>query len=51
MFVVSYVMIVAFHPKLNFDRIIIQRSFPHSLGQLTTLDYFTREQFFMSILV
>ena len=44
-------MIVAFHPKLNFDRIIIQRSFPNSLGQLTTLDYFTREQFFMSILV
>ena len=28
MFVVSYVMIVAFHPKLDLDRIIIQRSFP-----------------------
>ena len=37
-------MIVAFHLKLNLDRIIIQRSFAHSLEQLTTLDYFTREQ-------
>ena len=27
MFVVSHVMIVAFHPKLDLDRIIIQRSF------------------------
>ena len=44
MFVVSYVMIVAFHPKLNLDRIIIQRSYAHSLEQLTTLNYFTREQ-------
>ena len=44
MFVVSYVMIVAFHPKLDLDRIIIQRSFAHSIEQLTTLDYFTREQ-------
>ena len=46
MFAVSYVMIVAFHPKLNLDRIIIQRSFAHSLEQLTTLVYFTREQLF-----
>ena len=30
-FVVSYLMIVAFHPKLNLDRIIIQRSYAHSL--------------------
>ena len=44
MFVVSYVMIVAFHPKLDLDRIIIQRSFVHSVEQLATLDYFTREQ-------
>ena len=44
MFVVSYVIIVAFHPKLDLDRIIIQRSFAHSIEQLTTLDYFTREQ-------
>ena len=39
MFVVSYVMIVAFHPNLNLDRIIIQRSYAHSLEQLTTLRY------------
>ena len=44
MFVVSYVMIAAFHPDLHLDRIITQRSFAHSLEQLTTLDYFSREQ-------
>ena len=43
MFVISYVMIVAFHPELKLDRIIIQRSFVHSVEQLTSLDYFTRE--------
>ena len=37
-------MIVAFHPNLDLDRIIIQRSFAHFIEQLTTLDYFTREQ-------
>ena len=41
MFVISYVMIVAFNPELNLDRIIIQRSFAHSIEQLTS---FTREQ-------
>ena len=44
MFVVSYVMIVAFHLDLHLDRIITQRCFAHSLEQLTTLDYFCREQ-------
>ena len=44
MFVVSYAMIVAFHPELKLDRIIIYRSFAHSVEQLTTLDYFSREQ-------
>ena len=44
MFVVSYVMIVAFHPALKLDRIIIYRSFAHSIEQLTTLDYFSWEQ-------
>ena len=44
MFLASYVMIVAFHPNLDLDRIIIQRSFAHFIEQLTTLDYFTREQ-------
>ena len=37
-------MIVAFHPKLNLDRIIIQREYAHSLEQLSTLNYFTRER-------
>ena len=44
MFVFSYVIIVAFNPKLDLDRIIIQRSFVHSIEQLTTLVFFTREQ-------
>ena len=44
MFVVSFVMIVAFHPALKLDRVIIYRSFEHSIEQLTTLDYFSREQ-------
>ena len=44
MFVISYVMIVAFNPELNLDRIIIQRGFAHSVEQLTSLDYFTWEQ-------
>ena len=34
MFVVSYVMIVAFHPELKLDRIIIYRSFAHTVEQL-----------------
>ena len=38
MFVVLYVMIVAFHPKLDLDCIIIQRSFAHSIEQLTTYE-------------
>ena len=44
MFVVSCVMIVAFHPALKLDRIIIYRSFSNSIEQLTTLDYFSREK-------
>lgn len=44
MFVVSYVMIVAFHPQLKLDCIIVKRTFTHSIEQLTSLDYFTREQ-------
>ena len=43
-FIVLNVIIVAFHPELKLDRIIIQRSFAHSIEQLTNLDYFTREQ-------
>ena len=39
-------MIVAFHAKLDLHRIIIQRSFAHSIEQLATLEYFTREQIY-----
>ena len=42
MFVISYVMIVAFNSELNLDRIIIQRGFAHSVELLTSLDYFAR---------
>ena len=31
MFAISYVIIFAFRPELNFDRIIIERSFGYSL--------------------
>ena len=43
-FVVSYVMIVAFHPALHLDRIIIYRSFAHTLEQLSNIDYLSRKQ-------
>ena len=44
MFVVSYVMIVAFHPELKLNRIEIQRSYAHSIEELTSLNYFTQKQ-------
>ena len=44
MFVVSYVMIVTFHPALNLDRVIICRSFVHTSDQPSNIDYLTREQ-------
>ena len=44
MFVVSYVMIVAFHPELKLDKIIIQRSYVHAIEQLTSLEYFSQDQ-------
>ena len=44
MLIVSYVVIVAFHPALKLNRMIIYRSFAHSIDRLTTLDYFNREQ-------
>ena len=42
--VVSYVIILAFHPDLNLPRIIIERSFGHSLQKLCQIDYLTSEQ-------
>ena len=44
MFTVSYVIILAFHPDLNWDRIIIERSFGHSRVRLCSLNYLTNEQ-------
>ena len=41
---VSYVIIFAFHPYLDIKRIIIERSFGHSIQKLTTIDYLTSEQ-------
>ena len=43
-FVVPYVLIVAFHPALSVNRIIIQRSYAHSLEQSTSLNYFSEDQ-------
>ena len=42
--VVSYVIILAFHPNLNLPRIIIKRSLGHSLERLSQIDYLTSEQ-------
>ena len=44
MFVVSYVIVFDFHPKLNLDRVIFQRSFGHSLKKLTTIYYLSNDQ-------
>ena len=44
MFVVSYTLIFAFHPKLNLNRVIVQRCFDHSLLKLTMVDYLTEDQ-------
>ena len=44
MFAVSYVIIFAFHPDLDIDCIIIERSFGHSGKKLVSLNYLTREQ-------
>ena len=42
--VVSYVIILAFHPQLQLQRVIIERSFGHSLEKLCQIDYLTAEQ-------
>ena len=44
MFVLSYVLIVAFYPHLNIRKIVVQRSYGHSLKQLTTIDYLSKDQ-------
>ena len=42
--VVSFVIIFAFNPKLLLPRVIIERSFGHSLEKLCHIDYLTAEQ-------
>ena len=44
MVVVSFMVISAFHPKLNLNRVIIQRRFAHSLLNLATVGYLTEDQ-------
>ena len=44
MFVMFYVLIATFHPHLNLRKIIVQRSYRHSLEQLTTIHYLTNGQ-------
>ena len=44
MFVVSYVIVVAFHPHLKLNRIIANRSFAHNLEELASINYLSREQ-------
>ena len=43
-FVVSYTLIFAFHPKLDLNRILVQRSFGYPLLKLATVDYLTEDQ-------
>ena len=43
-FVMYYVLIVAFYPHLKLRKVIVQRSYGHTLQQLTTLDYLTNDQ-------
>ena len=45
MFVMSYVIVVAFHPHFKFDRVLVQRSVCHPKEELTSINYLTREQF------
>ena len=43
MFAISYVIIFAFHPDVNLDRIIIERSFAHSLKKLIDVIYLKQD--------
>ena len=44
MFVVSYVIIVAFHPELKMKKIVCERSYGHNLKKLNTIDYLSEDQ-------
>ena len=43
-FVMSYVLTVAFHLHLNLRKVIVQRSYGHLLKQLIKIDYLTNDQ-------
>ena len=45
MFVVSYVIVVAFHTYFNFEKILVQRNVSHPKKELISINYLTREQF------
>ena len=44
MYAVSYVIIFAFHPDLQLNHVIFERSFGHSREQLCSLNYLTSKQ-------
>ena len=45
MFVVSYIIVVAFHPYFNYEKILVQRSVSHPKKELISINYLSREQF------
>ena len=47
-FAISYFIIFAFRPDLHIDRVIIERSFWHSLKRLVYLSYLMRKQHIQS---
>ena len=44
LFAVSYAIVFAWHPGLKLESVITERSFGHSLDELTDLKYLTAEQ-------
>ena len=44
MFPVSYVIILAFHPHLEYGHIITEKCYGQSLEKLTSLNYLTRKE-------
>ena len=44
MFAICYVTVFAFHPYLKLNSVIVERSFGHSLEELTSLNYLARDQ-------
>ena len=44
MFVVSYALIVSFHPKLKIAKTVVERSYAHPLKELTWISYLRGDQ-------